>query len=557
MSRRRTLIAFATAVGVMFGATPSVHAAAMPRTRTLDELKARVGEVLRRYSVPGAGIALVDQGRLVWAGGVGFADRDAQRPVTGDTLFRVGSITKSFVALALVKLAEEGRVSLDARVDEIAPELVIGNPWAAEQPITIAHLLEHTAGFDEVHPNEAYGPLSVESLPLATILAKNPRSRVARWRPGSRASYANPGYTVAAYVIEKVTGRPWTDYVRQELFAPLGMNGSALRWSPDADARLARGYDQSGAVVPYRAIYHHPAGGLMTSPRELAALVQLYLARGRVGGRQLVSPESIARMERSETLALHGTDMDYGFANMGDVFLRVPMRGHDGGIDGYLSGYYYDVALGIGFVVMVNQVSERAGEALFEIRHLIVDHLLGDRAPPRPPRAAVPVDELRPWAGSYAPVNPRNQLFAFLWRVDMTARLRFDGRALRFSRWPGAWPEHALVPTGGGRFRFPFATGSHIQVGRDADGRRVVSLFGGLLYLAEEPPWKTLFFYYGARVVIWLLLSALALPIAALFVRRRGVRVGWVAPIVCAASFFSVPWIFFAAARDRALGKGA
>jgi CubicO group peptidase (beta-lactamase class C family) len=84
-------------------------------------------------------------------------------------------------------------VDLRARVGDLAPELHIGNRWDAEQPITVAHLLEHTAGFDDMRPNELYAPLGAEAMPLAKVLARNTASRVARWRPGSRFSYANPG----------------------------------------------------------------------------------------------------------------------------------------------------------------------------------------------------------------------------------------------------------------------------------------------------------------------------------------------------------------------------
>ena len=95
-------------------------AAALQRPRTIDELKARVAAVLERQHVPGVGLALVTRDGLLWAGGVGLADRDAKRPVTADTMFRVGSITKSFVALALVKLSEEGRIDLNAPVSTLA-----------------------------------------------------------------------------------------------------------------------------------------------------------------------------------------------------------------------------------------------------------------------------------------------------------------------------------------------------------------------------------------------------------------------------------------------------
>ena len=106
---------------------PHASAAELRPARNLDELRARIAAVLDRDHVPGVGLALVARDEVLWAGGVGLADRDAGRPVTADTLFRVGSITKSFVALALVKLSEEGRIDLSARVSDLAPELAIEN----------------------------------------------------------------------------------------------------------------------------------------------------------------------------------------------------------------------------------------------------------------------------------------------------------------------------------------------------------------------------------------------------------------------------------------------
>jgi len=167
-------------------------AAAEPPPRDIDELRDRVARILEREHVPGAGIALVEGERTIWAGGVGLADRARGLPVTADTLFRVASITKSFVSLAMVRLAEGGRIDLDAPVAKLAPELQIDNRWAAGAPITVAQLLEHTAGFDDMHPNETSGPVSEEQIPLGEALARNPASRVARWRPGSRFAAFSP-----------------------------------------------------------------------------------------------------------------------------------------------------------------------------------------------------------------------------------------------------------------------------------------------------------------------------------------------------------------------------
>ena len=552
ISRTRALLALLACACATIHAPPARAAALDKPPRTIDELKAQVARVLERNRVPGVGLALVAGDRLVWAGGVGLADRDARRPVTADTLFRVGSITKSFVALALVKLAEEGRIDLSARISDVAPELAIENRWAAEAPITVAHVLEHTAGFDDMHFNEFYAPLAVEGQPLAQILARNPRSRVARWRPGSRFSYANPGYTVAAYLIEKASRRPWADYIRDELLRPLGMNGAALRWTPEVDARLARGYDDAPGAVPYRAIYHFPAGNLMASPRELAALVRLWLARGRAGGRAIVSPAGLARTERCETCAIGGLDIDYGLGNHGDASLWGRARGHGGGIDGFLSLAVYLPERGVGFVILLNSTASGAGPATAQIRTLVADYLTGGVRPTPPPAVDVPEAELRAWVGHYRFANPRMQLFAFLQRMHRGFALSVDhGRLLLDDSLANKRVE--LTPLGRGRFRYPGVSGSHVAVGRDADGRRV--LFNWGLYLVEEPAWVAPLFDYGVPAVFWLLVSALALPIAALVWRGRAAPIGWAWPLLSTTSLFAVPALFIAAALSHTLGE--
>src|SRR5207249_7289401 len=129
---------------------------------------------------------------LIWAGGVGLADVAARHPVTAETHFRVGSISKSFVALALLQLVERGAISLDARVKDVAPELIIENRWESTRPVTVANLLEHTAGFDDMHFTEMYNRTDRPDIPLREVLALNPRSRRVRWPPGNRLSHLHP-----------------------------------------------------------------------------------------------------------------------------------------------------------------------------------------------------------------------------------------------------------------------------------------------------------------------------------------------------------------------------
>ena len=526
-------------------------AAAEPPPPDVERLRSAIAQVLAREHVPGAGIALVDGDHILWVGGVGVADRATGRPVTGDTLFRAGSITKSVVSLAFVRLVEQGRADLRARVADLAPELAIGNRWAAEQPITIAHLLEHTAGFDDMRPNESHGPLEIEAMPLGDVLARNPGSRVARWRPGSRFSYANPGYTVAGYLLEKLTGRPYEDVLAHEILAPLGMTGAALRLTPEVDARLARGYAGGDDPVPYRAIYHRPAGNLMASPRDLAALVQLGLGRGRIGRTQLISPAGMARIERSETAWIDSGDASYGLGNYGDVSFGARIRGHNGGVDGFLSSYGYLPDRGVGFVVLIN--SWHCFGALREIQDLVVDYLLVGLPTTPPPPVRVPDAELRRWAGTYHLAAPRHQLFAFLERMAPGVELvAHDGR-LWLALVPAIAPlELELVPLGDDRFRLPGARGSHIAFRKGHDGQR--SFVINRAYFAEEPravAWALCAVPLASVVILWT--GVALLPIALRRRSRRSPRYGW--QFLAGLCVIAAPRLLNAAARARVLGE--
>src|SRR6266853_6916177 len=129
---------------------------ALSHPKTLPELQQAMKDVLNKEHVPGAGVALVANGAVLWCGGIGEADITTKRPVSCDTEFRVGSISKTFVALALLKLQEEGRINLYARLQDVVPEIPFRNRWEAMRPVRIVHLLEHTAGFDDMEPSEVY-----------------------------------------------------------------------------------------------------------------------------------------------------------------------------------------------------------------------------------------------------------------------------------------------------------------------------------------------------------------------------------------------------------------
>src|SRR6267378_4430800 len=312
----------------------------LPHPKTVAELQKAMKDVLDKEHIPGAGVALVANGQLLWCGGIGKADLATGREMTCDTEFRVGSISKTFVALALLKLQEDGKINLYARLQDVAPEIPMNNRWEATQPVRIVNLLEHTAGFDDMESSEVYNLKARYDFPLLDVFKRFLKPQVARWPPGTRMSYSNPGNAIAGYLIEKVAGRPFDQYIRETFLRPLGMERADFPFTDANKPLLAVGYEKNPPrAVGYPFIYLRPAGDLKASPGELAKLVQFLLRRGKTGETQLVKPESILRMEVPETTlaARNGLRLGYGLANYSSVQGGVVTHGHDGGIDGFIS----------------------------------------------------------------------------------------------------------------------------------------------------------------------------------------------------------------------------
>src|SRR5215469_4055110 len=172
----------------------------LPHPKTLEELQKAMKDVVEKDHVTGAGVALVSNGQLLWCGGIGKADVSANRDVTCDTEFRVGSISKTFVSLALLKLEEEGRINLQSRLQDVAPEVPFHNPWESTNPVRVTNILEHTAGFDDMALREVYNTNDSPAISLLRVLQEFPKPQNVRWPPSTRFAYSNPDYGIAGYL---------------------------------------------------------------------------------------------------------------------------------------------------------------------------------------------------------------------------------------------------------------------------------------------------------------------------------------------------------------------
>jgi CubicO group peptidase (beta-lactamase class C family) len=357
--------------------------------KTLEELRQRIEKVVTDQKVPAIGIALVNRDGPVWVAGWGKANLESGRAADQDTLFRIGSVSKMFAALAVLKLVEEGRLSLEDKVRDRAPDVAFENRWEATQPVRIVHLLEHTTGWDNSHFTE-YAYAAPDSMTIKQGLDYHPHSRTSRWPPGSRFGYNNTAPSVAAYIVEKVTGQRFEDYIEKEFFDPLGMPSTSYFKTKLYDERGATLYQRS-APVEYWRIIHRPAGSVNSSARDMARFLQFLLARGTTDNGRIVSEASFLRMETPGTLpgSSLGVRAGYGLYNYasGHQALGVAFHGHNGGVMGGLTELSYAPELGQGFAFMINSDN---GAAFGQISELLRGYLLRGVQWPDVKAAALP-----------------------------------------------------------------------------------------------------------------------------------------------------------------------
>ena len=471
-------------------ASESLAVAAPPRT--IEELRRRLDAILARDHLPGVAIALVGRDGPIWVGGVGVRDRETGAPMDADTVFRVGSLSKSIIALAVMRLADQGKLDVDRPLREILPDVGIVNPWEDVAPVTLAQCMEHTAGFDDIRFNEVF--TDDERLPVRDALALNPRSKIVRWRPGTRHGYSNVGFTLAARAVEVASGEPFDVYVRREILAPMGIVDADFARSGDLGSRLATGYLEDGTTTPFRLFAHRPAGALLTSADDLGKLVHFWITRGD-GYPPIVSAKGLARIERSGTLPYPHVDNDYGFANYGDVAHPVFARGHDGGMPGFHSSIRYFPSLGVGYVMLLN--ANYTFRGYFDVRSLLYSYLTQGKATLSPPAP----ESDRPGASYFALANPRNELFGFIDRALIGWQITEVSGGLRVNELRGA--SYRLLPTPDGGYRAWWECGSSVRFTTNADGTPIMIM--GFAYAEAEALWPAQVCYFALSLTVVLL----------------------------------------------------
>jgi CubicO group peptidase (beta-lactamase class C family) len=462
---------------------------------TFAQLERSIARQMAADNTPGLALALTDRERTVRVATYGFADLAAHAPVTPETLFEIGSIGKSFTSLALLREYEAGRLDLHAPAAHYLPWFAVRSAFS---PITIHHLLSHTAGIiagTDPTPGVEYQVWALRETEVATA-------------PGTSFHYSNLGYKALGLVLEQLTGQAYGEAIRSRVLAPLGMTASEPIITNALRPRLAVGYTtlyddrpphSSHPLVPATWLETESGdGSIASTPGDMAIYLRMLLNRGCGEQDCLLSQAGFATMTQP-VIAMPGEDepASYGYGLFTGLIDGHAGLGHGGGMVGYSAAMLGDLEEGLGAVVLVNgpgspwTIAHQALTLLRAARHGDTRAALPEPPnPSRTPNAVAYVGIYRGEAGTLRIAAEDDRLF-----------LEHDGERVALE--PYFYDDTFLAPHSSyDRFMLSF--------GRQADTGDVVELcHGGGWYVNDRyqgppsfdtpPAWDTFQGHYRAH----------------------------------------------------------
>ena len=416
---------------------------------TLPKIRQRILATLSDHHVPGVAVAVVRDQELAWAEGFGLADIATKRAMTPDALFGVASISKTFTALAIMQLRDEGKLSLDDPLLKFIPEFEVATcRYGRLEDVTLRRLLTHLSGLVGESPTPHWRSATFPT--MAEILAGLAHSALVI-EPHSAFKYSNLGFALLGEVVARVSGRPFVEYARKEILAPIGMTSSCFTLE-EAGTRMATGYlphpyedvpETAPATVDHRG--YDAAAGLRSSVNDLAKWVSLQFRTkaGKRAGAQVVAGDSLSEMHRTVFVERDwktGYCLAWWAIRIGENIYHE----HGGSNPGYLSSLAFNKQRKIGVVALTNAQGHPAASAItFQILELLAQKAdeLGDGTAPTLAAPVATPDDIKPLLGRYEEPN-----FGALFHVEYRAgalMLVIPGNPL----WPPPPPPTRLLAT--------------------------------------------------------------------------------------------------------------
>lgn len=338
---------------------------------------------LQRGNIAGAVVAVVKDGKVLFAKGYGYADVEAKKPVSADdTLFRPGSISKLFTWTAVMQLVEQGKLDLDRDVNDYLDFKI---PATYPQPITLRNIMTHTPGFAEAVKN-LFVKDAGEMKPLGVYLANHVPKRI--FPPGTTPAYSNYATAVAGYIVERVSGKPFNEYIASNIFQPLGMSHTTFEQPLPASLKplMSNGYRlASDKAKPFEVVQAWPAGSVSTSAMDMARFMIAHLQNGEYNGVHILHPETAQLMHARQFASNPAMNaMALGFYEETRNGHRI--IGHGGDTVYFHSDLHLILDAGVGFFVSYNS----AGKGEISNRTALFEQFLDRYFPYQVPPATIP-----------------------------------------------------------------------------------------------------------------------------------------------------------------------
>ncbi|MGB7167357.1 MAG: serine hydrolase domain-containing protein [Acidobacteriaceae bacterium] len=411
VSRRNFLSVSAAAAGIALLPASDSWAADLPMPRASGALEEKLDSYVAAYlpamNAPGLTLGLTDLKETRRVACYGYANLDQRLPVAPDHLFQIGSITKSFVALVILQLHEEGKLDLQAPVLDYLPDLPIVTEYGT---VTIHHLLTHTSGLPD----------------NIGIFTADPAGRLVQgFTPGQHFHYCNPGFAILGLLTVRLDGRPWRILAQERILTPLGMSSTrpvittadrahaAIGYEPFWDDQI---YPRQGRLAPApNLVMDDTAGCIASTPADMARYLRMLLNRGQGPDRRIVSEESFARMSTPWIKADEfSPTASYGYGIAVDTLDGHKILRHTGGMVAFASSIHVDLDGGVAALASINAMQGYRPTAVTEyaVRLLRAEH--ESRTLPAAPSIADPreVSNAADYAGTFTASDGHTLVFA-------------------------------------------------------------------------------------------------------------------------------------------------